>query len=271
MERIIDRAAEHLLLAGGADTPVGLILGSGLGGYADTLENKRFVRYADIEGFPVSAVPGHENRFVLGTRNGKRVVAMQGRVHYYEGFPQPVLGVGVRAMQRIGVKTVLLTNAAGGVNLGYRPGTLMLIADHINLSGQNALIGRNLDAFGTRFPDQTNVYDRDLRRRVRQAAAAHGIALEEGVYLMMSGPTFETPAEIRMCRTLGADAVGMSTVPEAVCASHAGVKVIGVSLITNMAAGILDQPLSHTEVNETAATAASRFTKLIDTILDEAL
>lgn len=271
MERIIDRAAQLLLAAGGADTPVGLILGSGLGEYADTLEDRRFVRYTDIEGFPVSAVPGHENRFVLGKKNGRRVVAMQGRVHYYEGFPQPMLGVGVRAMQRIGVGTVLLTNAAGGVNLGYRPGTLMLIADHINLSGSNALIGPNLDAFGTRFPDQSNVYDRELRRRVRQVAAAHGIVLEEGVYLMMSGPTFETPAEIRMCRTLGADAVGMSTVPEAVCASHAGMQVLGISLITNMAAGILDQPLSHTEVNETAAAASERFAGLVDAILAEAL
>ena len=265
------RAARRLILAGGAGTRVGLILGSGLGSYADTLEDRRFVRYQDIGGFPVSAVPGHENRFVLGSKSGVRVVAMQGRFHYYEGYPMPVLAQGVRAMRNIGVDTLIVTNAAGGVNLSFHPGTLMLISDHINLSGGNPLIGPNAPAYGVRFPDMSNVYDRALRQRLRAAAAEAGIPLAEGVYAMMSGPSFETPAEIRMCRALGADAVGMSTVPEAIAAAHCGVRVLGVSLITNMAAGVLDQPLSHEEVNRTAAAAEDRFCALLDLILSRVI
>ncbi len=261
------RAERRLVSAGGAGTRVGLILGSGLGGYAGTLENRRSVRYQDIGGFPVSAVPGHENRFVLGSKFGVRVVAMQGRFHYYEGYPMPVLALGVRAMRRIGVDTLIITNAAGGVNLSFQPGTLMMISDHINLSGGNPLIGPNDPKYGVRFPDMTNVYDRALRQKLKASAAEAGISLSEGVYAMMSGPSFETPAEIRMCRAIGADAVGMSTVPEAIAAAHCGIRVLGISLITNMAAGVLDQPLSHEEVNRTAAAAEERFCALLDRIL----
>jgi len=267
LEQIIQNAAEKLLAVGGGEAKIGLILGSGLGGYADTLENKRYVDYASIEGFPVSAVVGHKSRFVVGEKAGKTVIVMQGRFHFYEGYPQSMLTLGVRAMRRVGVEKLLITNAAGGVN--FPAGTLMLISDHINLSGSNPLIGRNLDSFGTRFPDMSNVYDKDLRARLKALAAADGVALQEGVYLMMSGPSYETPAEIRMARALGADAVGMSTVPEAIAAAHCGMQVVGISLITNAAAGVLDQPLTHAEVTETANKAAVAFGRLVDRIVSD--
>ncbi len=265
---ILQNAARALREQGADRAKIGLILGSGLGDYAETLENKRYVNYADIPGFPVSAVVGHKSRFVIGEKAGKTVIVMQGRFHFYEGYPQSLLTLGVRTMKLLGVEKLLITNAAGGVNTAYHAGDLMLIADHINLSGTNPLIGRNLDAFGPRFPDMSNVYDKALRADLKTLAAENGIALQEGVYLMMSGPCYETPAEIRMARAIGADAVGMSTVPEAVAAAHCGIKVLGVSLITNMAAGVLDQPLSHAEVTETANRAAKTFARLVDLIVD---
>ncbi len=266
---IIESAAALLKQQGAEQAKIGMILGSGLGAYAETLENKRFVNYADIPGYPVSSVVGHKSRFVIGEKAGKTIVVMQGRFHYYEGYPQSLLSLGVRTMQRLGVEKLLITNAAGGVNTSYHAGTLMLISDHINLSGTNPLIGKNLDAFGPRFPDLSNVYDRDLRTALKALAKKHDIELEEGVYLMMSGPCYETPAEIRMARAIGADAVGMSTVPEAITAAHCGIKTVGISLITNMAAGILDQPLSHAEVTETANQAAKRFSALVDLIVSD--
>ena len=266
---IINNAVALLKEKGADKATVGLILGSGLGDYAETLENKRFVDYADIEGYPVSAVIGHKNRFVIGEKYGKTIIAMQGRFHYYEGYPQALLSLGVRTMKKLGVEKLLVTNAAGGVNMNYHAGDLMVISDHINLSGSNPLIGKNLDEFGPRFPDQSNVYDKDLRARLIELAKGKGIAMQEGVYLMMSGPCYETPAEIRMARIIGADAVGMSTIPETMCAAHCGMKVVGVSLITNMAAGVLDQPLSHAEVTETAAKATMKFTALVDLILSD--
>ncbi|MBR0425592.1 MAG: purine-nucleoside phosphorylase [Clostridia bacterium] len=266
-ERIIENAVAALKAVGGDRARIGLILGSGLGGYAETLENKRTVDYASIEGFPVSGVVGHSSRFVVGEKTGKTVIVMQGRFHYYEGYPQSMLALGVRTMKRLGVESLLITNAAGGVN--FPAGTLMLISDHINLSGSNPLIGKNLDAFGPRFPDLSNVYDRALRSRLKALAEADGIPLAEGVYLMMSGPCYETPAEIRMARALGADAVGMSTVPEAIAAAHCGMRVVGISLITNAAAGILDQPLSHAEVTEAADRASAQFTRLVDRIVSD--
>ena len=268
MREIIKAAAAQLKAVGADGARVGLILGSGLGDYAEGLENPRFVNYADIAGYPVSGVAGHKSRFVVGEKGGKTVLAMQGRFHYYEGVPQSLLALGIRTMRAVGVETVLITNAAGGVNLNYSPGTLMLITDHINYSGGNPLIGSNDDDFGPRFPDQSDVYGRELRGKLTELAKAEGIRLEQGVYMMFSGPTYETPAEIRMARILGADAVGMSTVPEAISAAHCGMKVIGISLITNMAAGILNQKLSHEEVAQTAAIAAERFTKLVDLILE---
>lgn len=247
---------------------IGLILGSGLGAYANRLSDVRTLSYAEIPGFPVSAVPGHAGRFVIGEHAGKTVIAMQGRFHAYEGYDAPMLALGVRTMRKLGVEKLLLTNAAGGVNLTYRPGTLMVLSDHINFARINPLIGANDDSLGPRFPDQSNVYDKDLRAALIAAAAQIGVELREGVYMMFSGPTFETPAEIRMARALGADAVGMSTVPEAIAATHCGMRVVGISLITNMAAGILDQKLTHEEVQQTADLASQRFERLVDAVIE---
>ena len=271
MNEVIERAVEILAPLCGENCKIGLILGSGLGGYAEKIENKRFVSYSELPGFPQSRVEGHKGRFVIGELFGKTVICMQGRFHYYEGYPQSQIALAVRVMKRLGVEKLLLTNAAGGVNLSFSPGDLMLISDHINFSGSHPLIGANDEDFGPRFPDQTNVYDRDLRAGVRAAAKAAGVKLQEGVYMMFSGPTFESPAEIVFARTVGASAVGMSTVPEAIAATHCGIKTIGISLITNMAAGILDQPLSHEEVQETAAVASEKFTKLVDKIVETVL
>ncbi len=269
MNEVIERAVGILSPLCGEHCRIGLILGSGLGEYAEKIENKRFVNYSELPGFPQSRVEGHKGRFVIGELFGKTVICMQGRFHYYEGYPQSQIALAVRVMKRLGVEKLLLTNAAGGVNLSFSPGDLMLISDHINFSGSHPLIGENDADFGPRFPDQTNVYDRDLREGVRLAAKAAGVALQEGVYMMFSGPTFESPAEIVFARTIGASAVGMSTVPEAIAAAHCGMKTIGISLITNMAAGILNQPLSHEEVQETAAIASEKFTKLVDRIVTD--
>lgn len=268
LHAIVDAAVERLAPLCGAHCGIGLILGSGLGAYAERLENVRTLSYAEIPGFPVSAVPGHAGRFVVGERFGKTVIAMQGRFHFYEGYPQAMLALGARTMRRLGVERLLLTNAAGGVNLSFAPGTLMAISDHINFARVNPLIGANDDDFGPRFPDQSNVYDRDLRAALLRTAEEIGVEVREGVYMMFTGPCFETPAEIRMARALGADAVGMSTVPEAIAATHCGMRVLGISLITNMAAGILDQKLTHEEVQETASLAAQRFERLVDAVLE---
>ena len=267
MNEAIKSAVEILAPICGENCKIGLILGSGLGDYAEQIENKQFVNYGDLPGFPRSRVEGHKGRFVIGDLFGKRVICMQGRFHYYEGYPQSQLALSIRVMKRLGVEKLLLTNAAGGVNLDFSAGDLMLISDHINFSGSHPLIGPNEDDFGPRFPDQTNVYDRDLRAGVRKAAKEVSVALQEGVYMMFSGPTFESPAEIVFARIVGASAVGMSTVPEAIAATHCGIKTVGISLITNMAAGISNQPLSHEEVQETAALASDKFTKLVDQII----
>ena len=267
MNEVVERAVGILAPLCGKDCKIGLILGSGLGGYADKIEHKRFVNYGDLPGFPQSRVEGHKGRFVIGELFGKTVICMQGRFHYYEGYPQSQIALAIRVMKRLGVEKLLLTNAAGGVNVDFAPGDLMLISDHINFSGSHPLIGPNDEDFGPRFPDQTNVYDRDLRAAVRAAAKTAGVKLQEGVYMMFSGPTFESPAEIVFSRMAGASAVGMSTVPEAIAAAHCGIKTVGISLITNMAAGILNQPLSHEEVQETAAEASEKFTRLVDEIV----
>lgn len=263
----ITAAAEYLLARIPARPTVALVLGSGLGDYADTLEDPIKIPYAQIPDFPQPTVQGHTGAFVFGKKAGKFVVVAQGRVHYYEGLSMQEITLPVRVLAAIGVKTLVLTNAAGGINLNYRPGTLMLIADHINFSGNNPLIGPNLDRFGPRFPDVSDLYTASLRTAVRAQAAEAGIPLEEGVYLMCTGPSYETPAEIRAFRTLGADAVGMSTVPEALVAGHCGMQVVGVSCITNMAAGVLPVKLSHQEVMETAARVHDQFGCLVDVIL----
>ena len=263
----ITAAAEYILSHTPQRPTVGLVLGSGLGDFADTLENPQRISYSDIPDFPQPTVEGHSGAFVFGVKQGKSVVVLQGRLHYYEGFTQQELTLPIRVLAAIGVKTLVLTNAAGGVNLSYTPGTLMLISDHINYSGMNPLIGPNLDKFGPRFPDMSDLYTASLRAAIKEKAAAAGIPLEEGVYLMYSGPNYETPAEIRAFRILGADAVGMSTAPEALVAGHSGMDVVGVSCITNMAAGVLPVKLSHAEVMETAAMVHDQFHKLVDTIL----
>ena len=267
LEEKITAAAEYLLEKVALRPEIALILGSGLGDYADTLEDAVKIPYGEIPNFPQPTVEGHTGAFVFGKKEGKPVVVAQGRVHYYEGLPMQEITLPVRVLAAMGVKTLVLTNAAGGVNLTYKPGTLMLISDHINFSGMNPLIGYNLEKFGPRFPDMSDLYTASIRGKIKIKAAEAGILLEEGVYLMYSGPNYETPAEIRAFRTLGADAVGMSTVPEALVAGHSGMNVVGVSCITNMAAGVLPVKLSHAEVMETAAKVHDEFHRLVDLIL----
>ena len=246
---------------------IGLVLGSGLGDYADTLEETVRIPYSQIPNFPVPTVPGHSGAMVFGKKCGQTVVVLQGRIHYYEGLPQKEITLPIRVLAALGVKTVVLTNACGGVNLSFKPGDLMLISDHINFSGYNPLIGANLDAFGPRFPDMSDLYTASIRAAIKEKATAAGIELQEGVYAMYSGPNYETPAEIRMFRIMGADTVGMSTVPEALVAGHCGMQVVGISCITNMAAGILPVKLSHAEVMETADRVHDKFQKLLDILL----
>lgn len=267
MKRIDEAAAKVLAVCGKAD--IGVILGSGLGDYAEALEDVVKLPYSEIPGFPRSTVAGHAGMWCCGTLYGKRVVMMQGRFHYYEGYGMKDVTLPVRVMQKIGVKTLVVTNAAGGVNLGYHPGELMVIGDMFSMTAQNPLIGPNLDAFGPRFPDMSCAFDKELRALAHECANEQGFALREGVYAQMTGPTYETPAEIRMLRTLGADAVGMSTVPEVIVARHGGMRVLGISCITNMAAGILDQPLNHAEVTETANRVKGQFRNLLDRIIEK--
>lgn len=262
----ITAAAEYIRNRVALRPEIALILGSGLGDYADTLDNALRISYSEIPNFPQPTVEGHTGAFVFGQKEGKDVVVAQGRVHYYEGLSMQEITLPVRVLAALGIKTLILTNAAGGINLSYKPGTLMLIADHINFSGQNPLIGPNLDSFGPRFPDVSDLYTASLRKAIKEKVKEQ-IPLEEGIYIMCSGPNYETPAEIRAFRTLGADAVGMSTVPEALVAGHCGMAVVGISCITNMAAGVSDQKLSHQEVVETAAKVHDQFQSLIDLIL----
>ena len=240
-----------------------LVLGSGLGGFGEMVEDALRIPYASIPGFPVSTVPGHAGQFILGYVRGVPVIVMQGRVHYYEGYPMEDVVMPIRIMGMLGAKKLILTNAAGGVNTAFTPGDLMLLEDHISAFVPSPLRGENLDALGTRFPDMSCVYDRHLRQAAEQAAESRGIALQKGVYLQWPGPNYESPAEIRMFRTLGADAVGMSTVCDALAARHMGLRVCAVSCITNMACGILPQPLSHEEVQETASRVREKFESLI--------
>ncbi|MCL1998153.1 MAG: purine-nucleoside phosphorylase [Turicibacter sp.] len=251
----------------GIKPDVGMILGSGLGDYADNLEEAITIPYRNIPGFLVSTVDGHKGQFVVGKRAGKTIIAMQGRFHFYEGYTQLEVSMPVRVMKNLGVKTIIVTNAAGGVNTSFAEGALMLITDHINYSGGNPLIGPNLDDFGLRFPDMTQIYTPHLRKKLIDVAKSENIDLVEGVYMMFTGPSYETPAEIRMARIVGADAVGMSTVPETIVAAHTGIQILGISCITNMAAGVLDAPLNHLEVMETANRVKSTFVKVLDLAL----
>lgn len=242
---------------------IALILGSGLGDYADTMEVVETLDYHDIEGFPVSTVPGHKGRFVFGYAGGVPIVAMQGRVHFYEGYkPQDVV-LPIRLMKLMGAKVLFLTNAAGGINRSFNAGDFMLITDQISMSVPSPLIGENIDELGVRFPDMSEVYSRRLRKIIENAAVTAGVPLRRGVYIQTTGPQYETPAEIRAYERLGADAVGMSTAIEAIAARHAGMEICGISCISNLAAGISVNPLTHAEVQETADRVAPLFKKLV--------
>jgi purine-nucleoside phosphorylase len=227
---------------------VAVVLGSGLGAFADTLENPSVIPYSDIPGWPQSTAVGHAGKLIVGTLDGLPVAALAGRAHLYEGYTAEQAVFGIRALHKLGVKSVLLTNAAGGVNPAFGPGQLVLISDHINLLGQNPLTGPNDDTLGPRFPDMSEAYSKSYRDAARAAGKAMGLDLQEGVYAALPGPSYETPAEIRYLRAIGADLVGMSTVPETIAANHMGMKVLGISCVTNFAAGVTDQKLDHKEV-----------------------
>jgi purine-nucleoside phosphorylase len=268
MYEAVQTAAKAIDAASGGFTPrVGLILGSGLGGYADQLAKTAAIDYANIPGFVASTVHGHQGRLVLGERRGARCIAMQGRIHMYEGHTAAAVAFPARVMVALGAKIVIVTNAAGGLNPRWSPGTLMLIRDHLDFLRDHPLRGPNDDRLGPRFPDMTHAYAPELRTIVKEAAATAKIALEDGVYVAMPGPTYETPAEVQMLQRLGADATGMSTVPEVIAVRHMGARVIGLSCITNHAAGITGDELSHDEVTATAARVRTTFEALLDATL----
>ena len=264
----IDRAVAFLRTRTDIQPSVGVILGSGLGAFADAVENPAVVSYSEIPGAPVSGVAGHSGRLIFGTIGGTPLAVMQGRVLYYEGFEMPDVVFRPRVLGRLGIGTAVITNAAGGINTSFSAGDLMLISDHLNFFESHPLRGKNLDELGARFPDMTAVYPDSLRVIAREAAAAEGIELREGVYAGLPGPAYETPAEIRAFRILGADATGMSTVPEAIAFSHMRIPVLGISCITNMAAGILPQKLTHAEVLETTARVERQFVGLMKRIVE---
>lgn len=267
LSRAVSEAAEYLRARLPARPDLALVLGSGLGGLADRIEDPVYIPYDQIPRFPVSTAPGHAGRFVFGRLSGRMVLCMQGRFHYYEGHDMAAIALPVRVLKALGCRALVLTNAAGGVNWDFAVGDFMLITDHINFMGANPLRGENDDAIGPRFCDMTHVYTPEFQQTARQVAAQQGITLREGVYLGYMGPSFETPAEIRAFRTLGADAVGMSTVPEAIAASHCGLPVLGVSLITNMAAGMAGKRLSGDEVIEIANQRGPVFQDFIRTVV----
>lgn len=262
LERI-EEAASYIASRSPIRPEIGLILGSGLGVLADSLEEAVTVDYSDIPHFPVPTVEGHAGELLLGKIGGRPVLLMKGRFHMYEGHQGETVTFPIRVMQKLGITGLLVTNAAGGVNTSYEPGDLMLISDHLNMTGTNPLIGPNHKELGVRFPDMSEGYSKRLRAIAKEIAASQGLKLQEGVYAGLLGPSYETPAEIRMLRVLGADAVGMSTVSEVVIARHSGIEVLGISCISNMAAGILDQPLSHEEVMATTDRVKQQFLKFV--------
>ena len=242
---------------------VAIVLGSGLGDYADDIRVEAELDYHEIEGFPVSTVPGHAGKFIFGYVNDVPVVCMKGRVHYYEGYPIQDVVLPARLMRLMGAKILFLTNASGGINPSFTAGDFMMLTDHVSLWAPNPLIGANIDELGVRFPDMTHVYDADLQNSLRETAKRCGISLKEGIYAQLTGPSFESPAEIRLLHGLGIDAVGMSTVVEAIAANHMGMKICCISFVSNLAAGMTDNPLTHEEVQEAASAAAPRFRRLI--------
>jgi len=250
-----------------AKPELGIILGSGLGELADLIENKTEIDYKEIPHFPISTVQGHSGKIIFGNLSSRYVLAFQGRFHYYEGYEMSKVTLPVRVMQFLGVKKLIVTNAAGGINESYRPGDLVIIKDHINLIGTNPLRGANISNLGPRFPDMSEAYCKEWRDIARQVMGEIGIPYKEGIYAALCGPSYETPAEIRYLRLIGADLVGMSTVPEVIAANHGGMKVLGISCVTNMAAGILPQKLSHEEVIATTEKAKGYFIKLITRLI----
>ena len=248
----IKASADFILKQSKYKPEIGLILGSGLGSLADSIENPEYYNYSDIPNFPTSTVEGHAGRLVIGTLGNKQVIAMQGRFHYYEGYSLDKVTFPVRVMKLLGISKLIVTNACGAVNF----------------SGSNPLFGHNLDEFGPRFPDMSQAYNLELRNKVLDAGKELGINLQQGIYVMFSGPTYETPAEVKFARIMGGDAVGMSTVPEVIVANHCNIKTVGISCLTNMAAGILDQPLNHEEVIETSAKVKNDFIKLMNRVIE---
>ena len=266
----VKEAADHIRARISRVPDLAIVLGSGLGDFAGTLEDAVALPYSDVPHWPVSRVIGHEGRLVVGTVGGRTIAALSGRCHAYEGHDLVTVTFAVRALGLLGVKMLALTNAAGGINTGFTQGALMVIDDHINLIGGNPLAGSNDDRFGVRFPDMSEVYSRRLRVVADEAGRAAGVTLPHGVYAALLGPSYETPAEIRYLRRIGADAVGMSTVPEAIAARHRGMEVLGISCITNMAAGVLPQPLDHNEVMDTARRVRGQFIALLKDVIARA-
>lgn len=262
------KAAAYIKEQGVNEVEVGLILGSGLGELADEITDRVVIQYTDIPSFPISTVEGHEGQLVYGTLGGKKVLALQGRFHYYEGYSMNTVTFPIRVMSALETESLIVTNAAGGVNTDFTPGDLMLINDHINFFGTNPLIGPNDPNFGPRFPDLSVAYDAEYRKHAEEAAADLGIELKQGVYFGMTGPTYESPAEIKMIRTLGGDSVGMSTVPEVIVARHAGIRVVGISAITNYAAG-MGKELNHEDVIEVSAQIRVTFKEFITNLLEK--
>jgi purine-nucleoside phosphorylase len=261
------RAAEQIRSRTRTTPAVAVVLGSGLGAFADDLVDATAIAYKDIRGFARATVEGHAGKLVIGKAGDVPIAAMQGRFHFYEGYPLDDVTFPIRVMKLLGVQTLILTNAAGSLNTELTPGSLMMISDHINLMGVNPLIGPNEDRFGPRFPDLTSTYDPELQNLVIEEAKAMGIDMRRGVYAALSGPSYETPAEIHMVRTLGADAVGMSTVPEAIVARHMEMKIIGISCITNLAAGVSNRPIDHSQVMEIGQRVRGQFTDLLRRVI----
>ena len=261
------RAAEQIRSRTGARPSVAVVLGSGLGGFAEELSGSSSLPYREIHGFAQTTVEGHAGRLVIGQAGSVAVAAMQGRFHFYEGYSLDDVTFPVRVLKLLGVQTLILTNAAGSLNTEFTPGSLMVISDHINLMGANPLIGQNDKRFGPRFPDLTATYDPDLQNLVIEEATAMKLDVRRGVYAALSGPSYETPAEIHMVRTLGADAVGMSTVPEAIVARHMEMRLIGISCITNLAAGVSNQPVDHDQVIATGESVRGQFTELLRRVI----
>lgn len=266
MERLSE-TRRYIIEKVNIEPQMGIILGSGLGGFVDLIEEQVVIPYSEIPNFPVSTVEGHKGQLVFGKVLGKPVMAMQGRFHHYEGYSMHDVTFPVRVMQVLGITGLIVTNAAGGINGAYRPGDLVLIKDHINMIGDNPLRGANLSNLGPRFPDLSEGYDLEWRQKALTVAREVGIHPQEGIYAAMSGPSYESPAEIRFLRTVGADLVGMSTVPEVIVANHGGMRVLGISCVTNMAAGILSQRLSHAEVMETAERIEKQFVRFVQALV----